>query len=274
MFSRSSSTVRFGLVALAATVAVATSASAQHQDALVFQDGGKVQMGGIDVDCLGGVGVPGCDPNGTTETVYEAELLENGVSPGLFGTADEPGFFSVGDGDVGALPYGDNLPASADHSIDLILAPNSPVPGASVLFWDGTGAVSWSPMPNSEYFDIGGILGTGGILDGSNELLGVSLDPTGLDGAFDTHPDFFLYGDGGTADPTFGFYAIFGRTNISGLASSDPWAAVFDFGVENEVLHEAAVDSVAGILPEPSTATLLVIGLAGLLRSGRQRTVA
>jgi len=258
----------------AVALALAGSAGAQHMDALVFQSGGQVQMGAIDVDCFSGVGDPGCNPNGTTDRVYEAELLETGTSPGLVGAADEPGFFSVPDGAEGSLPYGDNLPGSAAHSIDLILAPNSPVPGASVLFWDGMGPVSWSAVPNSEYFDIQGNAGSGGILDGSSALLGVILDTSAVNGSFDTHPDFFLNGDGGTADPTTGFYALFGRTNVAGLASSDPWGVVFDFGVEDEVLHEMAVESVVGIVPEPATGTLVGLGLFGLAVNGRRRAAA
>ena len=258
--------IAVAVAAMLGSALFAASANAQHRDVLVFQDGSKVQTGAIDVDCFSGVGLPGCDPDGTTERVYEAELLETGVSPGLVGAADEPGFFSVPDGGEASLPFGDNLPGNAAHSIDLILTPNAPVKGASILFWDGTGGVSWSAVPNFEYFDILGNNSTGGILDGSNEVLGIELDPTSATGIFDTHPDFFLYGNGGTADPTVGFYAIFGRTHVEGLASSDPWGVVYDFGVENEVLHEMAVDSVASFsfIPEPGTGALLGIGLVGL----------
>jgi len=258
---------------LAALIVFASAASAQHNDALVFQNGGQVQMGGMDVDCFSGVGLPGCDPNGNTESVYEAELLETGTSPGLVGRAEEPGFFAVPDGGEAFLPYGDNLPGNAAHSIDLILAPNSPVPGASVLYWDGLGgAVTWSAMPSLQYFDITGIASSGGQLDGTNELLGVQLAATAANGTFDTHPEYDLFGANGTADPAIGFYAIFGRTDIAGLIPSAPWAAVFDFGVENEVLHESAVESVSGFIPEPSTGMLMVIGLLGLARMGRPPT--
>ena len=73
------------------------------------------------------------------------------------------------------------------------------------------------------------------------------------------------------ADPTVGFYAIFGQTNIAGLTSSDIWGAVFDFGVEDEVLHEAAIDNVLTFIPEPGTGLLLGSGLLGLAFNGRRR---
>jgi hypothetical protein len=207
--------------------------------------------------------------------VYEGELVETGTSPGLVGAADEPGFFAVPDGAEANLPYGDTLPGNAATSLDFLLAPFSPVPGASILFWDGTGgSVMWSAVPNFEYFDILGNGGSGGILNGSNSLLGVTLDDTGLDGSLHSHPEFFLYGDGGTADPTFGFYALFGRTNVDGLASSHPWAVVFDFGVEDEVLHEMAVEDVVSFIPEPTTGSLLALGLLGLALNGRRRAAA
>ncbi len=247
---------------------VATGAQAQHNDALVFQDGGQVQMGEIDVDCFSGGGLPGCDPNGSPASVFEAELVEVGIT----GTADEPGFFSVPDGGEGNLPFGDNLPGSANHWIDIILAPNSPVPGASILFWDGTGgSVTWSGVSNSEYFDIEGNGGSGGILTGTGTLSGINLDPTDVNGGFDTHPEFTLHGNGGLVDPTVGFYALFGITNVQGLNPSDPWAVVFDFGVENETFHEMAVDSIAGIVPEPGTGLLLAMGLVGMGMRRKQR---
>jgi hypothetical protein len=256
--------------ALAAFLAFAPGASAQHNDALVFQNGGKVELGQIDVDCFGGVGAPGCNPNAILNTVYEGELLEAGTP--VTGNADEPGFFAIPSGGEASLPGGASiLPGNADHSINLILAPNSPVAGASVLFWDGTGgSASWSAMPNNEYFVISGINATSGTLNGTNEVTGIELNPTAANGSFDTHPDFQLFGNGGAVDPSIGFYALFGQTNIAGLTSSDAWAAVFDFGVENEPLHEIAADSVAGFLPEPSVSLMMGIGLLGLTRAGRR----
>ncbi len=251
-----------------AALVVATGAWADeeeegHNDVLVFQDGGKVQIGGIDVDCFSGVGEPGCDPNGTTEMAFESELEATMGTP-IVGVADEPGFFAIPDGGQAALPFGTILPSNAEHSVDFVLAPNSPVAGASILFWDGTGAVSWSAVPNGEYFDIIGNGGSGGILDGTSVLTSVELDPTSGIGFFDTHPDYLLNGDGGTDDPTIGFYAIFGQTNIEGLESSDVWGNVFDFGVEDEEAHEAAVESIAALVPEPTTALLVGLGLIGL----------
>ena len=129
----------------------------------------------------------------------------------------------------------------------------------------------WISAPNLEFFDVEGNGGSGGILDGSNELLGIALDPTAPDGSFDTHPDWLLFGNGGAVDPTAGFYAVFGRTRIGGLTASNPWAAVFDFGIENEVLHELAVDNVASFVPEPGTGILMGFGLVGLALNGRRR---
>ena len=172
------------------------------------------------------------------------------------------------DGAESFLPFGDNLPAGAAHSIDIILGPNTPV---SIWYWDGTGSVNWQGVQNNEYFDIEGNGGSGGILDGGSALNGIVLDSPAANGSFDTHPDFLLYGDGGTVDPTTGFYVLFGQTNIAGLTSSDPWAVVYDFGIENEVLHEAAVDDIVGILPEPTAGTMLLFGLAGLATAGRKQ---
>lgn len=260
------------MVGLGALLMGTSPAAASGFDVLVFHDGTRVQTGLLDKDCFLGTGEPGCNPNGTTDRVYEGELVEQGAGP-VVGFADEPGFFSVPDGSEGNLPNGDNFGGAfvgAAHSIDLTLAPNSPVPGASILFWDGTGPVSWSAAPNGEFFDIEGNGGSGGILGGSSSLLGIDLDAPDANGFFDTHPDFFLFGNGGVVDPTVGFYAIFGRSNVAGLDSSAPWSLVFDFGVEDEGLHEAAIDNVNAFIPEPGTASLLGLGLLGLGVRGRR----
>ena len=252
----------------------ATADEEGHYDALIFQDGGQVQTGAIDVECFSGLGEPSCDPNGNTDNVYEAELEEAEPGASIIGIAEEPGFFAVPTSGQGNLPYGQALPGNASQSFDIVLAPNSPVSGASILFWDGSGSVSWSSVPNSEYFEIEGNGGTGGQLTGSGTLSGVALDSTSATGSFDTHPDFYLYGNGGTAAPSAGFYTLFGVTRIEGLTPSVPWSVVFDFGVENEELHEAAVENVYGFIPEPTTGLMVAFGLAGLAFQRRGRTNA
>lgn len=260
-----------GLFGAMVTAAVATSAQAgEGVDFLVFQDAGQVQVGGIDAGCYLGTTPQPCDDSGFVERVIEGEMELNGSSPGLFGSADAPGYLSVTDSDVGLLPYGDNLDAGDPHSIDIILAPNSPVPGASILYWDGTGPVSWSAVPNNEFMVLDGNNGSGGNLFGNGVLSGIELDSPGSDGFTDSHPDFFLQGQNPGTDPAFGFYAIFGRSNVGDLVASNAWSIVFDFGVENETAHEAAAESVASFIPEPGTALLVGMGLFGLARSGRK----
>ena len=254
-------------------VAIADEEEHGHMDALVFQDAGKVQMGFIDVDCFGGAGEPGCDPDGEPgNNVYEAELEGAGVPVGSTGTAEEPGFFAIPAAGAAALPYGSVLPGNAAHSMDMVFGPSSIASNTSILFWDGAGSVNWSGVPNGETFFIEGNGGSGGVLSGSSVLSGIDLDATDSNGFFDTHPDFTLNG-GGSSNPTDGFYALFGVTNIAGLTSSDRWAVVFGFGPENEEAHEAAVENLASIVPEPGTAFLMGLGLVGLAINGRRRHV-
>ncbi len=260
-----------GLMGAALTVTVATGAQAgEGVDALVFQNDGKAVVGAIDAGCYLGLTAPPCDASGTFQKVFEAELEENGTSPGLFGSADAPGFLSVADADTNLLPAGDNLDPGAGHSIDIILAPNSPVPGASILYWDGNGAVSWSGVPNNEFMELIGNAGSGGAMGDTDTLPGVLLDSPDGSGFTDSHPDYFLRGETVLDDPALGFYAIFGITNVDGLDPSNVWSIVFDFGIEDEVKHEAAIDSVTSFIPEPSTALLLGMGLAGLGVRGRR----
>lgn len=257
---------------LGSTSALADGEEHGHMDALVFQDGGKVQMGFIDVDCFGGAGEPGCDPDGEPGNyVYEAELEEGGSPVGSIGLAEEPGFFSIPSAGAAALPYGSVLPANAAHTLSMVYAPSSlAATSTSILFWDGTGAVNFGAVPNGETFTIEGNNASGGILNAASVLSGIELDSTSSNSFFDTHPDFTLNG-GGASDPTHGFYALFGVTSIAGLSSSDKWGVVFGFGFEDEEAHEAAVDVVAAAVPEPGTALLMGLGLAGLAFNGRRR---
>ena len=256
---------------------VATGAVADeehgHMDALVYQDGGKVQMGFIDVDCFGGAGEPGCEAEGEVGNyVYEAELEEGGNPVGSIGLAEEPGFFSIPTGGEAALPAGGSLlPANAAHSMSMVYAPSSLGTGLSILYWDGLGAVNFGAVPNAETFTVEGNNASGGILNGASVLSGIELDSTSSNSFFDTHPDFTLNGSG-ASDPTDGFYAVFGVTHIAGLSSSDKWGVVFGFGFEDEEAHEAAVDVVAAAVPEPGTALLMGLGLAGLAVNGRRRS--
>ena len=269
-------TVLFAALALGATGAVAEEDDHDHDhegghvDALVYQSGGQVQMGLIDVECAGGAGEPGCEDHGQPGNVYEAELEQEG-SPGSYhGHSESPGFFSLPTGGQAALDDlgGTLLPGNAAHTVDFVSAPSSLGAGQSILYWDGSGSVSWSGVVNNEFFEIDGNAGTGGDLLGTSVLSGVVLDSTGANSGFDTHPEYHLEGDG--SDPTIGFYAIFGVTNIAGLTSSDSWAVVFDYGVEDEAAHEMAVDSIASVVPEPGTAILMGLGLVGLAARGRR----
>ncbi len=273
--SRNRFAIRAALAVTAAAgmaLAAAPEARAEHFDALVFEFDNKARIGGIDVECFTGFGPPGCDDTGQRTRVFEGELDDvTNPGPPVVGTSEEPGFFS---NSGVSLDYGSSLAANKGHTIEVRRIPNSPVAGASLLYWDGTGSVSWGLVPNSETLDIVGDLGSGGSLDGTNQLKNIILDSTDGSGNFDTHPDFFLNGNGGLVDPTKGFYAIAGRTFIDDLAPSAAWGVVFDFGVEDEELHEDAIASLASIVPEPGTGILTGLGILGLAVGGRRRRSA
>jgi hypothetical protein len=227
-----------------ASLGLAASAGAQeaHFDVLLFDDGaGNLRAGAIDVDAL----APELD-----NVVIEGELFGDTIlgAPPTFQGAD-PGFFSVSDANAGVLG-----------------GSNTNLPGGETLAIS-KGATAY------------------GALGGSSSVLGVEIGTTSAGGFLDDHPDFDL-GAGAT-----GVYLAYGRANVAGLTGpSNPFWIVFgtldlceetascsalqeQFNFEIEEQIEAAIGYVNANLvpiPEPSTALLMALGLAGLNRAARR----
>ncbi len=173
---------------------------------------------------------------------------------GLFEqNTDDPGFFSgaaeglsVNPGDT--IDYNILGPLGFHDGTGFATAPT----GAAVLIEDnpgGTLAVSETTT--------GPITGPGviAVADGG--------------GAVHAHIDFTL--DPETLDtPEFGAYGLLMQltTDASGVADSDPFYIVFNFGL-TEPVFENAVGDFASIVPEP--ASLVVAGIGGLMMLTRRR---
>ncbi len=259
-----------GLVALSAAMAGAQEA---HFDVLLYGDEtGSLRAGAIDVDELA--------PE-LGNVVIEGELFGDTLLGSPTFTGADPGFFSVSDANAGVLGGGNtNLPGSANVTIDFLVEPTLNI---SLAYWDGS---VFGATPNGETLTLSTGATVFGSLGGSTSVLGVDLGATSATGFIDDHPDYDL----GAATP--GVYLAYGRANVSGFDSpSNPFWIVFGtldlceetescselqelFNFEIEEQIEAAIGYVnATLVPEPSTALLMALGLAGLNRVGR-RTAA
>jgi hypothetical protein len=258
-----------------ASLGLAASAGAQeaHFDVLLFDDGaGNLRAGAIDVDAL----APELD-----NVVIEGELFGDTIlgAPPTFQGAD-PGFFSVSDANAGVLGGSNtNLPGGATVTVDFLVEPTLNI---SLAYWNGS---SFGSTPGGETLAISKGATAYGALGGSSSVLGVEIGTTSAGGFLDDHPDFDL-GAGAT-----GVYLAYGRANVAGLTGpSNPFWIVFgtldlceetascsalqeQFNFEIEEQIEAAIGYVNANLvpiPEPSTALLMALGLAGLNRAARR----
>lgn len=264
-----------GLVAGMALASFGLAASAgageAHYDVLLFDDGaGNLRAGAIDVDAL----TPELD-----NVVLEGELFGDTLlgAPPTFQGAD-PGFFSVSDANAGILGGSNtNLPGGATVTVDFLVEPTLNI---SLAYWNGS---SFGSTPGGETLSITKGATAYGALGGSSSVLGVEIGTTSAGGFLDDHPDFDL-GAGAT-----GVYLAYGRANVTGFSGpSNPFWIVFgtldlcaetascsalqeQFNLEIEEQIEAAIGYVnATLVPEPSTALLMALGLAGLNLTARR----
>ncbi|MHA7839796.1 MAG: PEP-CTERM sorting domain-containing protein [bacterium] len=248
------------------------AAYASGVDVLLYDDGsGNLRAGAIDKDEL----LPALNT-----FVVEGELFGDTslATPAFQG--DEPGFFSVSDANAGVLGgLNTNLPGGAGVSLDFLVEPTLNI---SLSYWDD-GLGQFGATPNGETMTLTKGASFFGTLGGASEVLGAAIGTTGIDGFIDDHPDFDL----GTATP--GVYLTYGQANVDGLdGPSNPFWLVFgtldvceqtesctalqeafNAGIEGQI--EAGIAYVNTVLvPEPSTALLMSLGLMGLGHSARR----
>ncbi|MGV6814011.1 MAG: hypothetical protein ACWA5W_03260 [Phycisphaerales bacterium] len=238
------------LIALATLTAISSIAAAQHADMLLIRDdSGNLLTGLYDFDSNSIVS--------TNTRVFEGEFDQ-------FGTTDEPGFNALS---ATNIPAGyQALPSSSEVSFNAnAFAIDDQV--SNLYYWDGNGDVDFVQSTNILTISKAPSTIFNAVLDGgSSDVAGFGIDTTSSDGFLHKHLDAGLTD---ISESAHGFYLWSYNLTIDG-STSDSVFFVHDFGVENEVLHEAAIDWVgANLVPSPGSLSMLAIG--GLVGMRRRR---
>jgi len=277
----------FTKLLLAATVAcgAAQTSFAQHYDVLTTSQGGKLITGGYD------------DSNNTAIAplrVFEGEVVpDTAGDPYLSESPGEPGFRAMDQGFLNnpASMTPDNVYTALTPNTNLLFDWMPMTIGAdtrNLFFWDGTGSVNFAPVAASYQLSLTKFGGGGytETINGSDAAIiaGNVIQQSSGTGTVHTHL-FTGIGDFNGVDfdaPAQGFYLYSLRMRMDGFADSDP--AFFIFGAydpfdltgealdEFEEAHELAAGWVeANLVPEPSTAIMAAMALAGLIGFRRRK---
>lgn len=175
--------------------------------------------------------------------------------PFLPGTivAEEPGFFNPGTGGGFVQAPGAIAPFEGDGvNVDFIDVEIGDLSGSPLFFWDGTGPVNFTAVP--DLFD--------------DITVDQVEDVVSATGFIDDHP-VITFENG----PPEGLYLTSLTTNLisaDGLSDTDPTEPLFVvFGTPTigEAQLDAALTFVnAALVPEPSSAALMAFAAVGLLR--------
>jgi len=217
------------LIGLAVT---SSRATAQHQDILVYLDGGAVRVGGYDFTANRG------DSN---HLVFSAKLQATDASPGG-AYIDAPGWNAVSS--VARLPAGGAvLPANTGVRFDFLPAP---LLGRNLQYWNGSNAVAFGPVPGGEVLSYSTGPTTLAVADGStNRVTGFTVVTTGNSGAFHKHVYFVLYGDAArnplSSDaPTDGIFLLTMAVRLAGTTTfSNPFWILLGWHASNAQLEQA-----------------------------------
>jgi hypothetical protein len=221
---------------ITATIAISLCASfalADGGDYGLAIDGGNVAVGIGDHD------------SGTIsdfgERVFGADMFISGIN----WFADEPGIFI----EEGSL--------ADDTQVGFTLT-------NQLLYWDGTGAVSFGATANIMSLGFGPASVT--TAADNSPVAGFSLNyDADQIGGFDEHFDYTI-----DASAPMGIYLLQNTFSLSGAGDSDVIFTVFNAGLD-EGVHDAAIDYVENVLvPAPAGPALLTFG--GLAAARRRRS--
>jgi hypothetical protein len=216
--------MKFFLLLLLAILAPVDFATAQDFDVLVQQSAGKLVTGFVDFD------------NGSYNIgprIFTSRFSSTFVS-------NNPGVNSVANTSTNLPPGTSALPGNTQLHWDFLPMSVGAVK-SNLLYWNGSGPVSFSSTPASPYrLSLSGVSETAWA-DGSSQLItGANFRTTPTSGAFHTHR-FFTLDDGdnnGATTPQAGVYLIAMQWRMAGLTTSDPFYVAFGtLGLPTSVLE-------------------------------------
>jgi len=174
------------------------------------------------------------------ERVFAADMVISGSN----WYADEPGIF---------IPEA-SLPDNTQVSFTLT---------QSLMYWDGTGAVSFSQAADVMSLAFGPASAATSLDNSPVAGFSINYDADAI-GGFDEHMDYTI-----DASAAAGIYLLANTFSLTGATDSDVIFTVFNAGL-GEDIHDAAVEYTESVLvPAPGAAGLLA--LAGLGAMSRRR---
>lgn len=235
------------------------SARAQHADVVPYTNGSAILTGAHD------------DLGGTTSqsmSVFGYDFGEDPLDPWII---NDPGFNNSSAFTTGVFPNDGKLPTQSSLALAIAAGAYGPL-----HFWDGSGSPSFTPASDGVGINLN--KGSFNLLIGGSTTTGsLGIASTGLQGRVHQHLNSSIgSGWNGTAFTTpgaaDGLYA-FGVTLSAGGLTSEPIYFLYNVGLTETVHDEAIAWYEANVVavPEPSSATLAGIAIAGSMWLGRRR---
>ncbi len=235
------------------------SAQAQHADVVPYASGGVILTGAH--DDLG-------DTTTQSMSVFGYDFGEDPLDPWII---NDPGFNNSSAFTTGVFPNDGKLPTQSTLALAIAAGAYGPL-----HYWDGSGSPSFTPASDGVGINLN--KGSFNLLIGGSTTSGsLNIASTGVQGRVHQHLDSSIgsgwsgssFATPGAAD---GLYA-FGVTLSAGGLTSAPIYFVYNVGLTEEVHDEGIAWYEANVVavPEPSSATLAGIAIAGSMWLGRRR---
>ena len=229
------------------------SAQAQHSDVVPYASGGVILTGAHD-DLL--------DTTTQSMSVFGYDFGEDPLDPWII---NDPGFNNSSAFTTGVFPNDGKLPTQSTLALAIAAGAYGPL-----HYWDGSGSPSFTPASDGVGINLN--KGSFNLLIGGSTTSGaLNIASTGVQGRVHEHLNSSIR-SGATLGAADGIYA-FGVTLSAGGLTSAPIYFLYNVGLSETVHDEGIAWYEANVVavPEPSSATLAGIAIAGSIWLGRRR---